>query len=222
MPVARTGQRPHHHLVRPPAAPEDSVVIDKGPERAPTVVELRIVPGDAGAARGLERAVVETGQVRPALERRRDGGQGDEEAGPEVGLEPIDQAHDARERHGLLDVEVQPVEVARAEQVPQGGVVGLEGGVAAVQPPEAALCGAAQHAEDADADVLHEGDFLPEGVVFGRVGGVVVEGDGGGGVVEVDGGDDEVGAGDEVGGFGEEGQQGDGAVAMVVGLVVED
>ena len=43
-----------------------------------------------------------------------------------------------------------------------------------------------------------------------------------GGVIEVEGGDDEVGDGDEIGGFGEEGEEGDEVVLVVVGLVVED
>lgn len=43
-----------------------------------------------------------------------------------------------------------------------------------------------------------------------------------GGIVEVDGGDDQVGEGDEIGGFGEEGQEGDEVVPVVVGLVVQD
>lgn len=56
--------------------------------------------------------------------------------------------------------------------------------------------------------------------MFGGVGRVVVQVDGAGRVVEVQGGDDEVGDGDEVGGFGEEGEEGDEVVAVVVGLVV--
>lgn len=43
-----------------------------------------------------------------------------------------------------------------------------------------------------------------------------------GGVVEVDGGDDEVREGDHVGGFGDEGEEGDEVVVVVVRLVVED
>lgn len=43
-----------------------------------------------------------------------------------------------------------------------------------------------------------------------------------GGVVEVDGGDYEVGDWDYVGCFGDEGEEGDEVVAVVVGLVVED
>ena len=101
-----------------------------------------------------------------ALERRRDGGQGDEEGGAEVRLEAVDEADDAGQGHGFLDVEVQAVEAVPPDQVAQGEVVGFEGGVAAVEPVEAALGGAAEHAEDFDANVLHEGDFFPQRVVF--------------------------------------------------------
>lgn len=52
--------------------------------------------------------------------------------------------------------------------------------------------------------------------------GVVVEGDGAGGGVEVEGGDDEVGEADVGVGLCEEGEGGDEAAAVVVGLVVED
>lgn len=41
-------------------------------------------------------------------------------------------------------------------------------------------------------------------------------------VIEMDCGDDQVGYGDEVGGFGEERQERDEIVSVVVGLVVED
>lgn len=52
---------------------------------------------------------------------------------------------------------------------------------------------------------------------------VVVQGDVAGGGVEMDGGDDEVREADDVGCFGEEGQEGDVfARWVVVGLVVQD
>ena len=161
--------------------------------------------------------------MRAALQRRGDGGEGDEEAGAEIGLEAVDEADDAGEGHWFLDVEVEPVEVVRAEEIAQGRVVRFEArGGGGVEAGEGALGGAAEHGEDGDAGGLEEGDFGPERGVFGRGGGVVVQGDAAGGVVEVEGRDDEVGDGDEVGGFGEEGQEGDEGVAVVVGLVVED
>lgn len=40
--------------------------------------------------------------------------------------------------------------------------------------------------------------------------------------MEVDGGDDQVGDWDEISSFGEEGQEGNEVVSVVVGLVVED
>ena len=40
--------------------------------------------------------------------------------------------------------------------------------------------------------------------------------------IEVDGGDDEVGNGNEIGGFGEERQKGDEIISVIVGLVIED
>ncbi len=106
------------------------------------------------------------------------------------------------------------------DHIPQGHIVDFERDLGAVEPLEAALGGAAEHAEDLDANGLHEGDFFPQGVEFCRVGGVIVEVDEAGGIVEVDSGDDEVGDGDEVDGFGEEGEQGDEIVSVVVGLVV--
>ncbi len=43
------------------------------PFSAPAAVELRVVPGDAAAARPFGQLVAEARQVRPALQRRRDG-----------------------------------------------------------------------------------------------------------------------------------------------------
>ena len=157
-----------------------------------------------------------------ALERRGDRGEGDEEGGPKVGLEAVDEADDPVQRHRLLDVQVQPVEMMRPDHVPQGHVVRVELPVALVEPSEAALGRTAQHAEDFDADVLHDGGFFPQEIVFGRVGRVIVEGDVAGGFIEVDGGDDQVGDWNEISGFGEKGQKGDETVSVIVGLVVED
>ena len=222
IPIARAGQRAHHHLLRPPSPPQYGIVVDKGLEPAPIVVKLRVVPRDTGPAHRLQRFVREPGEVGTALERGGDGGEGDEEVGPEVGLEAVDEADDAGQGHLLLDVQVQPVETVPPDHVPQGHVVGFELPLAPVEPSEAALGRTAQHAEDLDADVLHDGGFFPQDVVFGRVWRVIVEVDVAGGVIEVDGRDDQVGNWNEIGGFSEKGQKGDETVSVVVGLVVED
>ena len=99
--------------------------------------------------------------MRTALEGRGDGREGDEEVGAEVGFQTVDEPDDAAQRHLLLDVEIQSVEPMPPYEIAQGGVVGFEVAVGRVEPAEAALCGAAQHREDFDPDVLHRGDFFP-------------------------------------------------------------
>ena len=95
------------------------------------------------------------------MECRSDGSEGDEEVGSEVQFQTVDEAYDTVQRHLLLDVEIQPVETVLPDHVPQGHVVRFEFPVAFVEPLETALCGTAEHAEDFDADVLHDGDFFP-------------------------------------------------------------
>lgn len=97
--VGRVGQDADDDLVRGPAvAADDGVVGHEIRERAPVVVELHVVPGDAAAAHDFQGFVVEAGEVREAaLEGGRDGAEGEEEGGAEVGVEPVDQPDDARE-----------------------------------------------------------------------------------------------------------------------------
>lgn len=124
-----------------------------------------------------------------ATQRRRDGRQRDQKAGPEIGVQAIDQADDAAQAHLLFDVEVDAVEAVGAEEVAEGEVVLFEGGgvvvVGVVEAVEGAGGGAAEHDEDADAGELEGVDFFPEAGVDGGGGGVVVEGDVAGRVVEV-------------------------------------
>lgn len=209
-------------LLRPP--PRHDLLERPLRQAAPAVVKLHIVPANRTPPQHLEGLVVEAAQVLASAHGAGDGGEGDEECGAEIVLQAIDEADDAAEGHGLLDVEVQAVEGPFPHHVPQRGVVALElRVVVGVEAGEGAGGGAAEHAKDAHADSLEGGEFGAEGSVFGVPGGVIVEGYVAGRGVEVDGGEDEVGDGDEGGGLGEEGEEGNGvAGAGVMGLVVKD
>lgn len=227
--VGRVGDEADDELVRRPAPAQHHVVHEGRGEVAPAAVELGVVPGDVAAAQDLERLVVEAGEVGGRVEQAGgDGRERDEEGGAKVGAQAIDEAHDAREAHLLLDVEVEAVEAARADEVAQRRVVALEAGELGgrvVRATVEALVGApgraAEEGHDADAGSLEHAQLGPGRLVPRVVGAVVVEGQAARVLVDVDGGEDDVRHRNV--GLRDEGQDGDGlAVAVVQRLVVRD
>lgn len=224
MAVGRVGQDADDDLFGGPATADDGIVSGGIGEAAPVVVELDMVPGDAGGAGALEGRVVEAGQVAAAEQGGRDGREGDEEAGAEIRLEPIDQAHDAGQRHDLLDIQIQPVERERqrAQLVAQPAVVRLEPRRPRVQPRERARRRPAQHPQHLDPHVLHHARLRPQRRVLGCPRRVVVERDVAWRAVEVQRRDHQVRDPDPVRGFAQQRQHRDVVAAgPVVGLVVD-
>ena len=112
--------------------------------------------------------------------------------------------------HGLLNIDVEPLQTVALDGFRELAVVPLEDGL--IRRVERLLrkgagSGAADHAHDLDARVAKHLGFLPEGAVARVRGGVVVEGDGAV-FVDVQGADNEVGEGDVL--FGDQGEHGDG------------
>lgn len=231
--VGRVGHQADDNLFRAPTLHEHHLVEDGVGAVAPAAIELAVVPGNVAAPHHLERLVVEAAEVAPDVEQgRRDGRQRDEEIGAKIYTEAVNQAHDAAQAHGLLHVQVQPVQSPLAHHVPQGAVVALKDGVVvAVERllAKGASGGAAEHAQDLDAGGLEGGDLAPESVEA-RVGGdMVVEGDDLGRVgllVDVKSGEVEVGETDGWAAL-DQGEDADGlaverTVSMVMRLIVDD
>lgn len=203
----------------------------RGARIAKPRVELAVIEGHLLAGTTLRQhqlAVVEPAEV-PAVSgaldshRAGDGCQGNDEVLPKVLPQAKDEPLDVLLAHGLLDVDVEPLQAVALDDLPELVVVSVEDGlVGRVERVfgECADSGAADHAHDLDAGVAEDLGLLPEGAVARVDGAVIVEGD----VavfVDVQGADDEVREGDVL--FGDERQHGYGLDCLVVGgLVVND